>query len=207
MKVVCISDTHGKHKELKLPEGDMIIHAGDISSRGLLPEITKFLAWFTELPYQYKVFIGGNHDFLLEEQPSIFKSLIPENLIYLENNAVEIEGIKLWGSPISPRFYDWAFNCDRGKKIQQYWNQIPKDIDILITHGPPMGQGDKTIGGEMVGCEDLLEKILEVQPKYHIFGHIHEAYGITNSKNTTFINASVLNFNYKLVNPPLTFTI
>lgn len=206
MKIVCISDTHGKHKELKLPEGDMIIHAGDISGMGRLHEITNFLAWFVELPYQYKVFIGGNHDYLLEDQPSVFKALIPDNLIYLENSEVEIEGLKLWGSPITPRFFDWAFNCDRGEKIKQYWDQIPIDTDILITHGPPLGQGDKTQRGEMVGCEDLLIKIQEVQPKYHIFGHIHEGYGITNFKNTTFINASVLDFNYKLVNPALTFT-
>ncbi len=207
MNIVCISDTHGLHDQLELPSGDMLIHAGDISRRGTEYEVRQFLSWFEVQPFQYKIFIAGNHDFFFEDYPILVKEMIPENVIYLENSAVEIEGIRFWGSPISPRFFDWAFNRDRGPKIRQYWEQIPDKTDILITHGPPLHHGDTIISGEQVGCKDLLEVINEKRPTYHLFGHIHEAYGITKNKHTTFINASVLNHKYKMTNPPITIEV
>lgn len=206
MNIVCISDTHGQHSELVLPSGDLIIHAGDISGTGKEQEVRQFLTWFEQLPYQHKIFIGGNHDFLLEENPVLVKEMIPANIIYLENSAVEIEGIRFWGSPISPRFFDWAFNRDRGPNIRKYWEQIPENTDIVITHGPPLGHGDLTSRGEQVGCQDLMDILEKVRPAYNIFGHIHEAYGITKNSHTTFINASVLNLRYQLVNPPVSFS-
>lgn len=205
MKITFISDTHGKHHspKLQVPESEIIIHAGDFTSMGKLEEVVDFLKWYGELPHTHKVLIGGNHDFLLEKNSFLFQSLLPDNITYLENESVEIEGIKIWGSPITPWFYDWAFNRNRGEDIQRYWKQIPDDIDILVTHGPPYGQGDRTARGERAGCEDLLKKVLQIQPKYHVFGHIHEAYGITQNEHTTFINASCLNLSYQMVNAPV----
>jgi len=207
MEIVCISDTHGKHEELVLPPGDMLLHAGDVSSRGTPAEVKRFLDWFAAQPYQYKLFIAGNHDFLMEENPDEFKAMLPDALIYLEDDSVVIEGIKFWGSPISPRFFDWAFNRDRGADIRKYWEAIPDDVDVLITHGPPMDYGDTTARGERVGCLDLKERLLEVVPEYHIFGHIHEGYGMYRCGESTLINASVLNLQYQLVNAPVVIEV
>lgn len=207
MKIIFISDTHGQHASLQLPkleaEKTMLIHTGDSSKMGKEDEIIDFLKWFEVQDYTYKIFIAGNHDFLFEKNPSLAESLIPKNCIYLNNSSVEIEGIKIWGSPITPRFYDWAFNCDRGEKIKKYWEQIPNDTDILLTHGPAYGILDQVINGLQVGCEELIKVIEKIKPKIHACGHIHEAYGKVTNLNTIFINSSVLDIRYKLVHPPI----
>ena len=206
MKFVTISDTHGQHEFLSLPQGDVIIHAGDISNIGREREVIDFLSWFKDLDYKYKIFITGNHDFFFEkESPEKIKQLIPENVIYLNDSSVTIEGIKVWGSPITPWFYNWAFNRERGPEIATHWDLIPFDTDILITHGPVFGIHDKTIYNKCVGCNDLLLRINEIQPKIHICGHIHEGYGIENTNGTTFINASTLDHKYKIQNKPICF--
>ena len=208
MKFVIISDTHGQHKNLTLPKGDVIIHAGDISQRGKESEIIDFLNWFKDLDFKYKIFIAGNHDFFFEEtSEKDIQKIIPENIIYLFDSGVEVENIKIWGSPITPNFFDLAFNSDRGESISKHWELIPTDTDILITHGPAFGQLDKTTRGENVGCEVLLHTIESIQPKVHICGHIHEGYGQTISSKTKFINASVLDEKYGLTNPPITFEL
>ena len=198
MKIVCISDTHSGHNKFEIPDGDILIHAGDISSRGKPEQIKKFNNWLGRLPHQYKIMIAGNHDFLFENEPDIAAEMIT-NAIYLNDSGIEIEGVKFWGSPITPWFLDWAFNRYRGEDIQQHWDKIPLDTDILITHGPPYGILDKTVYGQAVGCENLLEIVQKVQPKLHIFGHIHEAYGKKKLKGTTFINASLMDENYNPV--------
>lgn len=208
MKFVIISDTHGQHKNLTLPKGDVIIHAGDISQRGKESEILDFLNWFKDLDFKYKIFIAGNHDFFFEETSvKDIQKIIPENIIYLCDSGVEVEHIKIWGSPITPNFFDLAFNSDRGEPISKHWELIPSDTDILITHGPAFGKLDKTTRGENVGCEDLLHTIDKIKPKVHICGHIHEGYGQTTSSKTKFINASVLDEKYGLTNPPITFEL
>lgn len=203
MRLVFISDSHGQHPDLNLPAGDVLVHAGDLTGRGRKWEITDFLRWFGAQPHPHKVMIAGNHDFLAEREPELFQSLVPDNVHYLENSAVEIEGLKFWGSPITPWFFDWAFNRQRGEDIARYWREIPDDTDILITHGPPAGILDQTSRGERVGCEDLLVRIRQVKPRIHVFGHIHEAYGQHHEGGTHFINASVLNLRYWLTNAPI----
>ena len=206
MKIVAISDTHGKHRHLNLPTGDMIIHAGDVSSRGLKTEVTDFLEWFGELDFQYKIFIAGNHDFYFEKETAKeIEQIIPSDVIYLNDSGITIEGIKIWGSPVQPWFFDWAFNRKRGTEIAEHWKLIPEGTDILVTHGPAFGVLDKTVRGEEVGCEELLDFIKKVKPKIHIAGHIHEAYGGVEKFGTYFINASVLDVNYRLVNLPVEF--
>ena len=160
MKIVCISDTHDKHNQLELPDGDMLIHAGDVSSQGKQIQVEAFLKWFSAQPHKHKIFIAGNHDFFFERMPEDYiQSLIPENVIYLNDSGVTIEGLKIWGSPVQPWFYDWAFNRKRGKDIRKHWDLIPTNTDILITHGPPFGILDATNSGEKVGCEDLLDVV------------------------------------------------
>lgn len=199
LKIVAISDTHGQHRSLKLSKGDIIIHAGDVSRSGRPEQIQDFLDWFADLKFRYKVFIAGNHDFFFEKaHTDVIDKMIPEGIIYLNDSSVEIEGIKIWGSPITPWFNDWAFNRDRGSEIKKHWDLIPDDTDILITHGPPFGILDETVYGKRTGCEELLLRVYHVKPKYHIFGHIHEDYGNFTKGETTFINASVLDDWYEM---------
>lgn len=208
MKFITVSDTHGKHSLLNLPPGDAIIHAGDVSKLGRKEEVIDFLNWFSGLPYQYKIFIAGNHDFFFEKSsPQEIFSLIPSNVIYLNDNETEIEGLKIWGSPVTPWFHNWAFNRERGADIRVHWDQVPGHTDILITHGPPFRRLDLTSSGQHVGCKDLYHTIEKVKPRYHLFGHIHEAYGLVQHGETTFINASFVDVFYDPVNNPITFEI
>lgn len=206
MKITFISDTHGKHEQLTIPKDtELLIHAGDISNIGRIQGVQEFLDWYDQIDVPHKVFIGGNHDFLLENNRSLFRSMLDNypNLTYLEDSGTEINGIKMWGSPITPFFHNWAFNRWRGEDIKKYWDLMPDHLDILITHGPPHGYGDKTADGQLVGCVDLLAAVERTRPQYHAFGHIHEAYGISKNEHTTFVNASVLNLRYQMVHPPV----
>jgi Icc-related predicted phosphoesterase len=203
MKIICISDTHGQHHSLRLPKGDIVIHAGDISTLGKQEEVQSFLEWFGSLPHPYKIFIGGNHDFYLEKEPELFELMVPSNCIYLNDSMVEIEGIKIWGSPVTPFFHNWAFNRYPGDDISKHWKVIPENTDILVTHGPPAGILDTTIRGIGVGDEDLKKKLKYIRPKYHIFGHIHEQYGQVEQEGTTYINASYLDVRYRPSHAPV----
>lgn len=208
MKFVAISDTHCRHYSLKLPKGDAIIHAGDVTYKGEEAEVLDFLKWFSGLNYKFKIFTAGNHDFFFEKaKPAYIQSLIPEGVFYLNDSGVEIEGIKIWGSAITPWFFNWAFNRKRGVSITKHWNLIPNDTDILITHGPPYGILDTVLNGNHVGCVDLIKKVQLIKPKVHISGHIHEAYGRAKRGDTLFINASIMNESYELVNTPQTFQV
>lgn len=208
MKFVTIADTHGKHQSLKLPPGKILIHAGDITMKGEREGVVDFLNWFSLQDFEYKIFIAGNHDFFFEREAEMeIMQLIPDNVIYLNNSHTIIKGVKIWGSPITPWFFNWAFNRHRGEPIKTYWDLIPADTDILITHGPVFRALDKTTSGEHVGCKDLFNKLQEVKPKIHICGHIHEAYGTTDKAGIKFINASVVNDQYDLVNSPIEFEL
>lgn len=208
MKFVVISDTHCRHKSVKLPKGDVLLHAGDITYKGEKAEVIDFLSWFSKQNFTYKIFIAGNHDFYFEKNAtSVIESMIPENVIYLKDSGTTINGINIWGSPVTPWFYNWAFNRHRGPAINKHWKLVPPDTDILITHGPPFGILDTVVTNSHVGCKDLLKKLQDINPKYHVFGHIHEAYGKQKSGTTQFINASILNESYELVNAPQTFEL
>jgi Icc-related predicted phosphoesterase len=225
IKVVCISDTHTKHKNLKLPSGDILIHSGDFTHKGRKKEVIEFNKFLKEQNFKYKVVIAGNHELTFDEErydklmstfgmtgeikPNEAKELLTD-CIYLENSGIELYGYKFWGSPMTPEFYTWAFMKTR-EEIDKYWKMIPDDTDILITHGPPMGVLDKTINGEHVGCERLLYHVVErVKPLYHIYGHIHESNGlfsfeVDKGRYINFINASTCNYSYKPENDIHTF--
>ncbi|WP_028981670.1 metallophosphatase domain-containing protein [Sporocytophaga myxococcoides] len=208
MKFVVLSDSHGQHRKLELPKGNVIIHAGDISRRGEEDEIIDFMGWFSKLDFKHKIFIAGNHDFFFERNPDKhILSIVPPDVTYLCDSGITINNIKIWGSPVTPWFYNWAFNRHRGNPIIKHWELIPSDTDILITHGPAFGILDQTTRGLNVGCEDLLNKVYEVNPKVHICGHIHEAYGEVVSSGIKFINAAVIDENYNLKNEVITFEL
>ncbi|MEM6376829.1 MAG: metallophosphatase domain-containing protein [Bacteroidota bacterium] len=202
MKIIFISDTHGLHKQLKLPKGDVLIHGGDITEFGKAEEVIDFLQWFEAQDFSYKIFIGGNHDIFLDEFPVEFLEMIPEEVTYLRHNSVDIEGIKIWGSPTTPDMLGWAFGKHR-KDMHDHWRHMPKQMDILLTHTPPMGILDKSSKWQSLGCEALLRKVVETKPKYHLFGHIHASYGEVEADGIKYANGSNLDSLKGLVNPPI----
>jgi Icc-related predicted phosphoesterase len=203
MQITTISDTHSLHHQIQLPGGDVLIHAGDVCNRGSEREAIDFMNWFSNQKYTYKIFIAGNHDFYFENvQENTIKALLPEAVFYLNDSGITIEGISFWGSPITPEFHNMAFNRKRGIDIAKHWDLIPPKTDVLITHGPAYGILDKTFQNLYVGCTNLLTKIEEIKPQYHIFGHIHEGFGLIERDETTFINTSSVDFHYKMRTTP-----
>lgn len=215
MKITFISDTHTKHEEISkdLPGGDLIIHAGDFMDSGYHPrDVADFVNWYSSLltmDYKDRVFIAGNHDRLFENEPQLALEMVDlygGNCIYLQDHSYVIDGVKIYGSPWQPAFYDWAFNLPRnGEDLREKWFWIPNDTDILVTHGPPFGHCDVTPYGNLnVGCELLRARVDELKPKIHVFGHVHSGYGYKFHEGTHFINAAVLNEKYKYTNKPIT---
>lgn len=207
-KIVAISDTHLDHPNMENYWGDIIIHCGDVTCRGYENELQSFVKWFSSLnQFKHKIMIPGNHDFIFENEWEKAKQMCDNaEIICLNDSGSEIEGINIWGSPITPWFHSWAFNRHRGAEIQKHWEMIPKNTNILITHGPPSNIGSLSkVRYEDVGCEDLRQKVDEIKPKYHLFGHIHEGYGMYQNTYTTFINCAHLNRSYLPSNPPVEF--
>lgn len=209
MKLTFISDTHSQHDLIKLQSGDVLIHCGDISRKGSLEDIREFAAFIKEQEFRHKIVIAGNHDFCFEdERRSDAEDILKKNgIIYLNDSGINIDGVKFWGSPIQPVFFDWAFNRERGEDIKKHWDLIPDDTDVLITHGPPFGVLDECANGEKVGCTDLLNKVSTLKIKVHAFGHIHEGYGVDIKDGVSFVNACILDKNYKIKNKPITLEI
>jgi len=185
MKIIAISDLHGNKPDI--PDGDMLIVAGDSLYYGSPRELDDFDWWLKKLPHKHKIVIAGNHDRILEKK-EMEKRL--EFCTYLKDNSLEIEGIKIYGSPWTPMFNNWAFMLEPDE-IRKKWMMIPDDTDILVTHGPPYGILDRTNYGQHVGCHSLLPRVLKVKPRYHIFGHIHPAHGVQEERGITFVNAAI----------------
>lgn len=240
LKIVTVSDTHNMGKEINVPDGDILLHAGDHTMRGTQKEGIKALEWLSSLPHKYKIFIAGNHDWFLDPKaPREFrnwklyrhytiKGLLEKfpDLIYLQDSSVEIEGLKIYGSPWQPWYYDWAFNfplLDGASRIfpeqfrdretaRKKWAEIPKDTNILITHVPPTGIGDKVWGGDdHIGCPDLRDRLFDLKSlKLHVFGHIHSGYGTYTDDShpgATFINAAIATEDYYPYHKPISLEI
>ena len=190
MRIVLISDTHELHRELAVPPGDLLIHAGDFTFFSKRPWMYRdFDLWLGELPHRHKIIIPGNHEYLLEDPRQ--RSAIT-NATLLVDSGVEIEGLKIWGSPVTP-LYGGAFGKSRAEDCKKHWAQIPEDLDILVTHGPPLGILDQGPGSERhEGCPELREAVLWARPRVHVFGHIHAGYGTLQMTDTFFVNASLL---------------
>lgn len=206
VRFVCMSDTHCQHNKFQVPYGDVFLHAGDFTKNGDKSQVQDFASFLSQLPHPHKIVIAGNHE-LTFEHSDVYKPYITSipNTFYLQDSSVKIHGIHIYGSPWQPVFCNWAFNLNRGDELRAKWDLIPTDTDILITHGPPLGRGD-LVNGKRKGCLDLLNAIQKrVHPRVHIFGHIHEGYGVSCNGITTFVNASNLNGSYYPNNPPIVF--
>lgn len=213
MKIVFISDTHGRHDKLgALPDGDVLVHAGDCTNIGEIGELAVFAKWFESQPHKHKILIAGNHDWGFQyamendEEDWIREKLFPTSN-YLRDSSVNIEGRNFYGTPWQLEFCGWAFNVPRDGSIKKYWDLIPENTDILITHGPAYGILDR-VGKTTnpLGDELLRKRIEEVQPLIHVCGHIHGGRG-SQYTSTHHINASVVNERYEVVNPPIVVNI
>jgi len=191
LALVLISDTHEFHREITVPRADLLLCSGDFTmfSRSLRA-IVDFNEWLGELPHRYRVIVPGNHETFLQTNASN-RSLL-SNAVVLINEGVEIEGLRIWGTPVTAGFGP-AFGIRSAEQRRRLYAKIPNGTDILITHGPPYGILDCSLGSSVhQGDPVLFEAVKRVRPKLHLFGHIHGAHGIYETENTTFLNAALL---------------
>lgn len=200
LKILAISDTHNKHNQLTIPECDILIHAGDATGLGRESEVRNFAKWLNKQPTKHIIFVAGNHEVYFEKSLPMSRMWVTEECPkahVLIHESLEIEGIKIFGSPYTPYFLNWAFNVDRGPDIRRLWDQIPDDTQLLITHGPPYGILDVVFfpdfvtPKERVGCMDLLNRINELKDlKMHFFGHLHGSNGEMEVDGKKFYNVA-----------------
>ena len=227
IKIVIISDTHNSLNKITIPQGDILIHCGDFTTTSHPPEYELFLTFLkSATSFKHKIVIAGNHDLFLDpsfyesnlkvlyhngfdynlEKAIEYKEKIKENCIYLENSGCEVMGLKIFGAPAMPEDYLCPFSRKRGPIILEEWKKIPENIDILITHTPPKNILDLTERQRNAGCWDLREQVENrIKPKIHVFGHIHESYGVYFQKDIIYVNAAICNKKYKPENMPIVF--
>lgn len=200
MKCVLISDSHSYHRQGygTLPECDLLIHAGDFSIRGERKVISDFADWLDEQPARHKIIIPGNHDLKIDTWQDVFSR---EGMHLLISQSIDLEGHRIYGSPWTPWFHEWAWNFpqdDDGTAAREEWAKIPDDVTILITHGPPAGILDMNREGTPCGCPYLADRVKSLNDlRLHVFGHIHEGYGMKENlespeDNPVFANAAMI---------------
>lgn len=208
MRVILISDTHNMLNKSNVPPGEILIHTGDATGSGTIQEIVAFKSHLDRLPHPCKIFVPGNHDWLFERQQDLARNILGKGVHILVDEEVNINGLRIYGTPWTPRFYNWAFNVDRGAAILEKWKKIPSSLDILLTHGPPHGILDINLERMHVGCEMLRDQLnSRIRCKLHAFGHIHHGYGVEFQNGSYFANASICNEGYKIANDPILFEI
>ena len=217
-RFVLLSDTHTRHREVEerygLPDGDVLVHAGDFTSMGRAHEIEDFVAWLRTRPHAHKVCIAGNHDFGMQDQAERFEPLFHgSGIVYLNDSAATVAGWRFWGTPWTPWFHDWAFNAHRGDELAAIYRRIACDTQVLLVHGPPHGildQVDDAMGraDDHVGSHEIVQ-LLPTLPDLRLFvcGHIHEGYGQVVRDGVTFVNASSLDRRYQPTHAPVVVDI
>lgn len=216
MRIVTISDTHCQLDDITIPDGDVLIHSGDLTYRGNIQETSKELFALSKHRARFKsiVLVEGNHDWLGQNNPSIMDQMCIDNgITLLRDSGTVIDGIHFYGSPWQPEFCNWAFNLPRGQALKEKWDLIPDNTQVLLTHGPPMGILDTVEryiakeaewGLEHLGCTDLYNRVVQLKDlRLHSFGHLHFGYGQLKMGNTTFVNASCCTEKYRPTNKPI----
>lgn len=212
MKITCISDTHSLHRKVNITPTDLLLFGGDAMTSGYdKNELIDFLDWFSSCDAKYRVMIAGNHCRYIENHPTWFRDTLKlyPNIIYLEDDWVEIEGLKIYGTPHSKEFYNWAFNRTE-EQLKELFGKIPLDIDVLVSHAPQYGVLDELVDGRQVGEFSLSKQIRKIKNlKLHVFGHIHNGYGMIKRHGQKYysVNASQVDENYDLVNNPIIIEI
>jgi predicted phosphohydrolase len=209
MKIVGISDLHERWHPVVIPECDLLISTGDYSFHGSPYVVKSYHEWLNKQPAKYIISGQGNHETWVEknfeEARNIALGVCPR-VQFVDEGPVDIEGLKIWYSAITPRFFNWAYNRERGAEIKAHWDLIPMDTKILLTHGPPYGILDEVPSryydglAEKVGCHDLLARVKEIKPDLHMFGHIHPAHGEHHEDGTSFYNLCICNERYAPTN-------
>lgn len=204
LRLVAISDTHGFHKDIMLPKGDVLIHAGDACMNGNEREFLDFINWFGRQPFKRKIFVPGNHDFFVQESLGIANILCVErDIAMLIDRMIRVDDVVFYGSPWVPKLSTWAFYANSGRLVEHF-SRIPEFTDVLITHGPPHGVGDDC--GVHAGSSELHTRVLGLNLKAHIWGHIHEGYGRHNyfgrDRATRGYNVACCTREYVCSNPP-----
>ncbi len=210
VRIVCLSDTHDRHDGIAVPDGDLLIHSGDLTLKGDDSNIRAGFAWLSRLPHDRIIFVPGNHDFAFEKRPDVVRELALEfpRVEVLIDRRTDVENHMVYGSPYQPWFLDWAFNFARGDagehEARACWAKIPDDTEILITHGPVRGVLDTISRGQHVGCPALLERLAGLEKlRLYVCGHIHEAYGVQRVGNVLFVNASTCDLQYRPIQKPI----
>jgi Icc-related predicted phosphoesterase len=199
VKIVALSDTHGKHRQVEIPDGDILIYAGDFEIRNNL-DLFEMSEWLNELPHKRVVAIFGNHDFTEHSEIKYMKQMF-ERVNLLFNESIEIDGLKIWGSPYSPFFNNWAW-MQPDNMLKEIWDTIPLETEIVVTHTMPYGILDGILPRmESVGSLTLRDAIKRVQPKIQIGGHLHESFGQYTDGKIDYYNVSVLDEQYQVANP------
>ena len=192
MKILHISDTHGAHRRMgELQEADVLVHSGDFTMTGSEAEAIDFMNWFCDLPQKHKIFICGNHDECLYGANI---DGLDNNVHYLYNSGIEIDGIKFYGIPLF--MGDSMFG-----KQKQFYEKIPGGTDVLITHCPPYGILDFDDDRNW-GSEELLSAVIKLSPQAHLFGHIHKSHGIERIGSTIYSNSAIMNEDYTSLQSP-----
>lgn len=208
MKIICLADTHTHHKKVSVPDGDILIHAGDFTEDGTIQELKAFSKWLKKLPHKHKIICAGNHEFCIEKDSEQCRNILQESCIYLQGESIRIENTRFYGHPWTPRFCSMAFNVDRGsKEILELCRNIPINTDVLISHGPPDTILDQTYSQKFVGCQAMLHRVANLNLKAHIFGHIHASYGTQTIGNTQFVNAAICISPHLPLNDPIIIDI
>lgn len=203
MKIVCFADSHAIAllDSIEMPEGDILICAGDFSGLGNENDLIVFNKTLGKWKYDYKILIPGNHDRFIESNYNLSKKLL-SNAILLCGEEIIINGIKFYGTPWTPEFMNWSFMLPE-ERLKEKFDRIPENTDVLITHGPPFGILDVNREGEHCGSMSLLKRVLTINPKLHIFGHIHGNPRVYENKDTKFVNVSLLGEDYIENNKPM----
>lgn len=221
LRFVVISDTHNRiDSGFVLPEGDILIHCGDLTMKGGTDEIHSFISCLTNWRFRHKIVIAGNHDFTFD--PLFCRTANKSNLhynealkrelgrycTYLEDSGVDLYGYRLWGTPWIPRHTKSAFSLSDGcAELRAKREMIPDNIDILITHGPAYGLNDLTVDNRHVGCPLLLESFQRIHPLIHLCGHIHECHGIAETRHFPSVNAAICAKKYRPIHRPFVFDL
>lgn len=190
MRIVAVADTHLYHGDLRVPDGDVFVHAGDMCRGGSLAELADAAAWVRGLPHALKIVVAGNHDWCFVREPEAARAALGPDVVYLEDSGHDAPGLRAWGTPWQPAYGGWAFNLPRGAPLAEKWARIPEGLDVLITHGPPQGFGDRSWTSVRGGCVDLRARVEAVRPRVHLFGHIHEDGGAWTHAGTTYVNCT-----------------
>lgn len=208
MKILCLSDTHGMHEHIDLPDLTdiaVVVHTGDFSNGSEVSTDT-FLCWLSDLPVKHKLLVAGNHDKYVMHYNEQFKiKCAVLGITYLQDSGCTIKGVKFWGTPWVNQFYNWAFMAYE-KDLSKIYKKIPTNTQVLLSHGPANGTLDfvQRVGGGHVGALALRDRITKLKKlKYHIFGHIHCDRGVKVCGNYTAVNAAVLNDDYNPIYDPI----